>query len=810
MGVKRRGLSSVIGMIFLVIVLSSTIGYFTYGVGLIEKLSDEVIIKTLDIQKKLNENFEIANVGIDGGKFNLTIYNTGELPINFTRIWVNNVTDNTWPLQNFTVNKNVNSKNTIANIGQGLNLQALETQAYSIKLITEKGTGKEFFINSPSQEPLNLRLIALPETVPDGFRTTLLLTVTNNMTKNNSLLSIKPMMETPQTAGTASYTLISDMNPKEISTLEKGDSADFTWTYEISGSINDSVIFTVSLQNGLPQNTATARVSINDVLLSQQSETSLSSTAITSPFIENSLIFHSETGNTPGGEYQMYPGDPDTGGTTISVETDHPDFITNFGNGINIPAGSWNSSLVYFSAPYPDSLMSENSNNMILHFEGNIDPEDSTENTSNHSLGNPIEGERPTYETTGGPHGSGAFSFDGGDYIQVDNDNDNDVRSSPDSTVLWFNAVDGTSGKQVLYHVSDGNDDDYYEMGIDGDDDVYFTFRTNQNASPAFCESNGVDYENGKWQHLAAVRTGSYDCRLYINGTDVDLTPQQGSSPGSQINSNENFIGAEDEDPNDGFNGIIDDLLHWDSHALSQSEITDLYNTNYGNATHLLTFYMNKTNIAGVVQTNIAIDQNYPLKFLDGKANGDFLNNFNYTARTSGWTNFTSSERLALDMQFVSGLDMNLRIDDSNLLTNPQTSFLQYPTSVEEFQSYITVVSDETKTLTVYNGGPTTAWITFEGTRLTFDDVASSNTFASIILNANGTSIDHIQDSIAFSVGETLDFEFSKAKNPPSSTSLEIGLITPGNYDMKMHITGYDISGKSLTRTIDFGTVLVT
>ena len=268
---KRRGLSSVIGMIFLVIVLSSTIGYFTYGVNLIEKLNDEVITKAMEMQDLTKERFEISNVKIDGGKFNLTIHNTGELPINFTRIWVNNVTDSTWPLQNFTVNKIATPKQTITNIGQELNLQALESQAYSIKLITHRGNGEEFFINAPNQEPLDLKLIALPETVSDGFRTTLLLTVTNNMTKNNVLLNIKPIMQTPQVTGTAAYTLISDMNPSQKSTLDKGDTAYFTWTYEISGTLDDNVIFTTSLQNGLPQNTASATVTINDVLLAQQS-----------------------------------------------------------------------------------------------------------------------------------------------------------------------------------------------------------------------------------------------------------------------------------------------------------------------------------------------------------------------------------------------------------------------------------------------------------------------------------------------------------------------------------------------------------
>ncbi len=48
-------------------------------------------------------------------KFNLTIHNTGELPINFTRFWINNVTDSTWPLQNFTLNKVSTPQETITN-----------------------------------------------------------------------------------------------------------------------------------------------------------------------------------------------------------------------------------------------------------------------------------------------------------------------------------------------------------------------------------------------------------------------------------------------------------------------------------------------------------------------------------------------------------------------------------------------------------------------------------------------------------------------------------------------------------------------
>jgi len=804
---NRRGLSSVIGMVFLVIVMSSTIGYFTYGVNLIEQLHDQLVSKGLEMQDKTKENFEISIAKIDAGKFNLTIHNTGELPIKFTRIWVNNVTDSTWPLQNFTVNKIVTPQEIITNVGQGLNLQALESQAYSIKLITDRGNGKEFFMNSPSQEPLDLKLMALPETVPDGFQTTLLLAVTNNMTKNNMLLNIKPIMQTPQVSGSAAYTLISDMAPSQKSTLDKGDTVFFTWTYEITGSLNDSVIFTISLQNGLPQNTVSATVKVSDVLLSQQSEISLTSNSLVSPENDDLLIFHSETFGTPNGEYQMYSGDPDIGGITISVETDDPDFFTNNGTAVNISAGNWNASLTYFSAPYPDSLMDNNSDNMKFHFEANIDPEDSTGNTNGHDLGSGSK--MPTYDATGGPHGSGAFSFDDGDYIELDKEHGkNDIHNAPDTTALWFKAIDGISDTQYLYHAAKSNGEEYYRIIIDTNDNIEFEYLTKNNKTPAKCESSGFDYENGNWQHVVAVRPTDNTCKLYINATDVDLTPQNGNTDDDDVKVDKIFVGAEDDNPGDGFNGVIDDVLHWDNYALTADEVSDLFNTNYGTAAHLVTFYTNMTDKNGVFVSNIATDFNYPLKFLDGKQNGSFLNSFNYTTTTSSWTNFTNSERLVFDMQFISGLDMNLRIDDTSLTGNPNNSFLQYPLSNQVFQSFISIIASQTKTLSVYNGGPSTAWFTYEGTRLVFEDIASSNTFASIILQGNSTDINSTQDSIAVPVGSKLNLTFSTAKNPPAISG-STGLITIGNYNMKMQITGYDISGKSLTRIIDFGVVTV-
>jgi len=123
-------------------------------------------------------------------------------------------------------------------------------------------------------------------------------------------------------------------------------------------------------------------------------------------------------------------------------------------------------------------------------------------------------------------------------------------------------------------------------------------------------------------------------------------------------------------------------------------------------------------------------------------------------------------------------------------------------------QIYITIIANQEKTLGILNSGPEDAWITYDGTRLTFDDIASSNTFAAVILEANSTAVTATQDSLAFPVNSTLSLKFSTAKNPPATTG-STGLITPGDYNMKMHINGYDVNNSKLSRTLSFGTVKV-
>ena len=247
---KRRGLSSVIGMIFLVIVLSSTIGYFTYGIDLIERLQDELAMKGIESFDQLRENFKITNIRIDEGKFNLTIQNTGELPINFTRLWVNNVTDNSWPLQNFTVNKISSPGQVLNNVGQNLNLYALESQSYTLRLITERGTMVNVQVSSPQDNALEMNLFSSPRSIITVQNVTIWYGVTNNLSDGSILQLITPQIEDPpDTTGSASATYIEGPIPTTKQSLTYGDTAFFKWVYEVSGTEGDTIAFNATINN---------------------------------------------------------------------------------------------------------------------------------------------------------------------------------------------------------------------------------------------------------------------------------------------------------------------------------------------------------------------------------------------------------------------------------------------------------------------------------------------------------------------------------------------------------------------------------
>ena len=292
---SRRGLSSVVGTVFAIIALATVITYVTYSMNTLQQFNQEVMVKNTELIDQGKEEFNVAKAEIVGSKFNITVQNTGTLPINITRLYIENKTNPAWGTYKYDIKTSVSTGGLATNIGQNIDLTALDTQSYKIKLVTARGNDKEVLMNYVGEAPLYLQLYVLPDSLPDDFTTTVLLVVTNNMSSKTTLLNIVPTVS--QTAGVATTSLQNlGPDPPKYSSLATGDTAYFKWIYKISGVNGDTAQFTASLNNGYPGNNANATARVTSIAFSLQSGTALESQGLsTTTTPDNILILHQET-----------------------------------------------------------------------------------------------------------------------------------------------------------------------------------------------------------------------------------------------------------------------------------------------------------------------------------------------------------------------------------------------------------------------------------------------------------------------------------------------------------------------------------
>jgi len=252
----RRGISSVVGMVFGIIAIATSIGYVTYSMNLLDQYNQSVLARNQISIDKGYENFQVSSVKISNGKFNVTVVNTGNLPINITKMWVQNTTATDW--DNFySIGKLVSPGNTVTNIGQSSALSYKSSQSYNLKLVTGRGNTMQFSVGSQAVNPVTLQLQIIPHTLRSYSNASLVFIVTNNYTNNNLLTNISPNVPSCSTTGGATFTLKSGPNPPQYSYLPNGGTAIFQWDYNAIGANNTRITCTDSLNNGVASNTAT-------------------------------------------------------------------------------------------------------------------------------------------------------------------------------------------------------------------------------------------------------------------------------------------------------------------------------------------------------------------------------------------------------------------------------------------------------------------------------------------------------------------------------------------------------------------------
>jgi hypothetical protein len=815
---QRRALTTVVGGVFFLIVIITAASYLTYSMNLFESFSENVFAADLERENRKKEAFDISKLTIENNQINLDIHNSGDIPISFTRLWVENVTG-VDQVYRFDLNNTVTTGTTSENILQSLPFTALQTESYKMKLVTDRGTTKEFSVNA-STEPLHLQLFALPEAVPTNFKSTILLSVTNNSTQNTIYTNIQPILNVISLGAVAEF---EGPTPEPHPVLEKGETAIFEWSYRITGDDGDKIRFDANILNGVPGNIVSKEVEVQIIQFAEESGSSLVSKFLTSESApDNVLIFHKETFDSLG-ERQMFSSSPeDNIGDVIDFNLTSAVFYTNSDGNVtvNIPDGNWDTVLRYVSSPMPESLMHTgfDSETMSYHFETDLDsPLDTTTNTVM-TLGSGVN--RPTWNSTG-HQGAGAYEFSGNQFASISINDNVDLDTSPTTTSGWFYAYStGPASDQIIYYAETSSAGDYLKIFLNQNGHFVYELDAGGSGDVATCTS-AVNYKDDSWHHFVGIMPGENDCQLYIDGNLENTHTNTGA--GGIILNGDIYIGAQDNSATNGFNGMLDDIIHWDDYALDEigeGEITDLFNTNYGTDSHLLDFEIKIVdefgNDLGFSNKTITQTFNFPVKYSSDFGEyaapiSDIWGQQNFTVNTIEEKVVDFGERLMINMTYApknsGNLNMKMVIDDTDVISGLGNSFLQIPMPDIGLPGYGAYDNSNRGTISIFNPGPTDNWIKYQS-RVIFEDEITGAPYAAFIDIADGSPINPDQDSPPILLGATAVFEFERPRAQPGNLSSE--LIPEGRYRMFVFLDGYDSSGNIFLQTTSLGVVRVT
>jgi parallel beta-helix repeat protein len=192
----------------------------------------------------------------------------------------------------------------------------------------------------------------------------------------------------------------------------------------------------------------------------------------------------------------------------------------------------------------------------------------------------------PTWSATGGWNGTGAYDFDGNDWINLSNKPSLNIAGDQITIAAWvkwdtFPSASNTGrvivrkdGQYILYI--------YDSDGTAGNRNLYFYLYSGVmpgglSDAPKYQSSN---LNTGQWYHVAGTYNGSI-AKLFVDGSLVDSQSLSGNI-GSGINNA--MLGSNSDGSEYHHDGVIDNALILDR-ALSDSEIMALAE----NKSHILT-----------------------------------------------------------------------------------------------------------------------------------------------------------------------------------------------------------------------------
>jgi hypothetical protein len=613
---SHRGLSAVVGTVFLVAVVIGALSYVSYSMDVLGNFSESLIAEESRQKDKQGEAFEISSIDVTGAnKLDGVIKNTGEIPLKITTLWIDEQGVND-VVQKYILDAEIAPGNTV-DLSSLVDVDMDSTKGYNMKIVTSRGEVNSFYVNSLADENIYMTLVPSSQVIPSTFSTSLLFTVVNNMSNGNYLYNLTPVMnDTKQILVDGSLGLSTDKLsgpiPTSYDSLGPGEVAVFTYEYQLSSSTDlDTQLFNVTLANANLGNEALASVHVKSVPLATEAGSSLTSLGITETTgsLADVLYFHAATTITPNGEFQMDGSSPKTSGITLGPNEQTIVLLSPSVTEITTVAiGDYTVALNYFSSAVPIGFP-EPSFAFFMDCRdcGDNDEIGSSINTFDSDKGLKEWSGKPEFSADGGaetpgggPDGDEYYHFDDADNDEmwddwgVEDNNDSKAASQvgnfPDTDALWVR-IEPTSDTSVPIlnaNEYDWGHNDYYGFWLIDAGEIRYGWETAHSHHGSYpdnryCDSpagDGITYDDDQWHHIVGVRDAAYGCKLYIDGV---LMASANSGSGDGFVGNEYWALGYDMANGVDFDGDIASWIHWNSDTLDAAQVEDLYYTNYGN-----------------------------------------------------------------------------------------------------------------------------------------------------------------------------------------------------------------------------------
>lgn len=137
----RRGVSTVIGAVFFVLILLGGLTMISWEMNQYDNYTQVVNDRSRLEWEKQSEEIEIVSVFVDGYALNISVKSEGAVTAHLVDLWITEYTDTTanWH-RLFQIDYYVNPGDTVTEIGQDLDTPELDPDLnYEVKIVTERG-----------------------------------------------------------------------------------------------------------------------------------------------------------------------------------------------------------------------------------------------------------------------------------------------------------------------------------------------------------------------------------------------------------------------------------------------------------------------------------------------------------------------------------------------------------------------------------------------------------------------------------------------------------------------------------------------